>query len=156
MNIYFDTASSNIVLGNKLTGTSDGTMEAVEFASNKIGIRYKSSALFEVVVKWDAVLKEDDTRAGADLSEVISYLTSQFEQKSSSYTDGGVVQTVNLTGLQQSISLTALNIAALKNYTVQNISTGKEVSVVVLRNNGTLIVQSNIDLTGLRITLIGN
>lgn len=77
MRIYYDELAKNIVLGqaNRLFAT--GSLEASEFR-DRVSIVYKDTEFRELFIRHDKILKEDGSRAGQTIAEVLAYLNAEF------------------------------------------------------------------------------
>lgn len=157
MKIYFDEDSDNIVLGTTLTGVSGGTLEAVIHGSQKIGIRYKKSSTYEVVVPYSDVFDEFDNPAGTTVNEVLVYLNEEFDKNKST---GGyitpmiIVFTKSLSGTEVEIPYSEHQIKEICGIRVTH-SSGTSVEVATSIIDDVLYLSSNIDLTGYTLFLSG-
>lgn len=158
MKIYFDEDSDNIVLGTTLTGVSGGTLEAVDYNGQKIGIRYKKSTTFEVVVPYTDVSDEFDNPAGNTLNEVLVYLNTEFD-KDKVITGGNttpmiIVFTKSLSGTEVEIPYSEHQIKEICGIRVTS-PTGTSVDVASSIIDNVLYLSSNINLTGYTLSLSG-
>ncbi len=77
MRIYYDELAKNIVLGDANRLFATGSLEASEFRG-RVSIVYKDTNFRELFLAHSRILKQDGTRAGQTIAEVLSYLNAEF------------------------------------------------------------------------------
>lgn len=159
MRIYYDINSDRIILGDSLTGASNSSLVAVDFdiSNNKVGIRYKDSTTYEVVVNYADIFDINNNSVGNNKYDVLLYLNVEFSKTKQNNTNTAqpiIIFDKAISGTVVNILKTEHQISEICSIVVRN-SSGKRVDVVDILNDNNLTLLSNVDLTNYTVRITG-
>jgi hypothetical protein len=79
MRIYYDINARNIVIEGSERFFGSSSLEAVA-DGNDVFVRYKEATAKEIQVPFTEIKKENNTSAGATVTEVLDYLNNEFSK----------------------------------------------------------------------------